>query len=264
MGSENASNVLLEEVADGICTLTLNRPDAMNALNGPLVDSLWHAFWALNARDDVRVVILTAAGDRAFCVGADLKERSRMSESDVRQRLRSYRGTFRAIETLNKPVICAINGWALGGGLELALACDLRIVAQEAKVGLTELRLGVIPGAGGTQRLPRLVGAARAKELIFGAERLGADDAVRLGVVNRVAPRAELLDRTREWAREIAKAAPIALSQAKIAIASGLETDLETGLELEAQAYAVTIPTEDRLEGLAAFAEKRDPVWRNK
>jgi len=261
MSAENASEVLLQTVEDGICTLTLNRPSVMNALNGALVERLRGTFAALDARRDVRVVILTGAGERAFCVGADLKERSGMTDGEVQQRLRDYRAAFRVIESVNKPVICAINGYALGGGLELALACDLRIVADEAQVGLTELRLGIIPGAGGTQRLARLVGSAKAKELIFGAERISATEAVRLGIANRSAPRDALLEHAHSWAEQLARSAPIALAQAKVAISAGIQTDLETGLAIEAQAYAVTIPTKDRREGLAAFVEKRDPVW---
>lgn len=262
MSDELASDVLIEEVDEhGVCVLTINRPQAMNSMDGELVGQLWHWFYQADGRDDVRVVILTAAGDRAFCVGADLKERKSMSDAEVAQRLRDYRGTFRVMESCTKPVICAINGYALGGGLEIALACDIRIMAEEAVVGLTELRLGVIPGAGGTQRLPRIVGIAKAKELLFTASKLGADEALRIGLVNRVAARADLLDAAREMAREITKAAPISLRQAKIAMSRGIEVDLETGLEIEAQCYGATIPTEDRLEGLAAFAEKREPRW---
>ena len=263
MSDELAPDVLLEnfDPKTGVCVLTINRADAMNSLNGELVNQLWHQFYSMAARNDVRVIVLTAAGERAFCVGADLKERKTMSSVEVEQRLRDYRGAFRAIETCPQPVIAAINGYALGGGLELALACDLRLVADEAVVGLTETRLGIIPGAGGTQRLPRVVGVARAKEMIFTAARLDASRAVEIGLVNRRAPRAELLSVATELAIEIARAAPIALRQAKVAISRGIEVDLETGLELEAQCYAATIPTKDRLEGLAAFAEKRAPNW---
>lgn len=265
MTHADAPNVLLEEVdADGICTLTFNRADTMNAMNGELVATLWKKLDEVEGRDDVRVLIVTAAGDRAFCVGADLKERATMSEAEVAQRLRDYRSVFRTLENCGKPVICAINGYALGGGLEIALACDLRVMAAEAVVGLTEARLGVIPGAGGTQRLPRIVGIAKAKELIFTAARLDAEQALQIGLVHRIAPRAQLLDVARDLAREIVRAAPISLRQAKIAMMRGLEVDIETGLEIEAQCYAATIPTQDRLEGLAAFAQKRAPQWTGK
>lgn len=265
MSSEIASDVILEETDDhGVCTLTLNRPDALNSMNGEVVNELANTFYAMNARDDVRAIILTGAGEKAFCVGADLKERRTMSDRDVEQRLRDYRTTFRAVETVNKPVVCAINGYAFGGGLELALACDLRVMAEATRIGLTETRLGIIPGAGGTQRLPRIVGVAKAKELIFTARRLSAEEALAIGLVNRVARGAELLSEARTLSREIAKAAPIALAQAKTAIQRGVEVDLETGLEIEAQCYAATIPTEDRQEGLEAFAEKREPEWQGK
>jgi enoyl-CoA hydratase/carnithine racemase len=265
MSSEVASDVILEEVDDhGVCVLTLNRPDTMNSMNGELVNAMAQTFYALDARDDVRVVVLTGAGDKAFCAGADLKERRDMSDAEVTQRLRDYRTTFRAIEQTGKPVICAINGYAFGGGLEIALACDLRLMAQETKIGLTETRLGIIPGAGGTQRLPRIVGVAKAKELIFTAKRLDADEALSIGLVNRVCPRESLLVEARVLGREIAQAAPIALAQAKTAIQRGVEVDLETGLEIEAQCYAVTIPTQDRMEGLEAFAEKREPEWKGR
>ncbi|AWV87896.1 enoyl-CoA hydratase-related protein [Bradymonas sediminis] len=257
--------VLLKQVdQDGLCTLTLNRPAAMNSLNGALVEALDKAFYELRHDDSVRVVILTAAGDRAFCAGADLKERSGMSEAQVRQRIDDYRRCFGAIDSLPKPVICAINGFAFGGGLEIALACDFRVVAAETKVGLTECRLGIIPGAGGTQRLARLVGASRAKLLIFTAARLSGDEALEIGLVTASVPRAELMDAARALGRKMLDSAPIALAQAKIAIDAGMQTDLHTGLEIESRAYAVTLPTEDRLEGLAAFREKRKPNFQGK
>ncbi len=265
MNDSNASKVLLEELTDdGILTLTINRPDSMNSMNKDVVHQIWHRCYEIDGDDSVRVVILTGAGDKAFCAGADLKERKSMSEADVEQRLRDYRGCFRALEKLNKPVICAINGYAFGGGLEMALACDIRVVAQETKVGLTELGLGIIPGAGGTQRLPRLVGPAIAKEMMFTAARLTGDEAKALGVVNHSVPRANLMTFCQDMAKKMVRCAPVAVRQAKVAIDAGLQTDIDTGLELEAQAYAVTIPTQDRLEGLAAFAEKRDPVWQGK
>ncbi len=257
--------VLLKEVDDdGLCTLTLNRPQAMNSLDGELVDALWQTFYEMRHDDAVRVVILTGAGDRAFCAGADLKERSQMSEAQVRRRIDDYRGAFGAIDTLPKPVICAVNGYAFGGGLEVALACDIRVVAKETKVGLTEARLGIIPGAGGTQRLPRLVGASKAKELIFTGARLTGEEAEAIGLANYAVPRAELMDKAKELGRAMLDSAPIALAQAKIAIDAGMQADLATGLEIESRAYAVTIPTEDRQEGLAAFREKRKPRFVGK
>lgn len=256
--------VLLSERNDTTLILTLNRPSAMNSLNGPILDALDAAFRQAHRDSSVRVVILTGSGDRAFCAGADLKERGSMSEDEVAWRIERYREVFGRIARLSKPVICAINGYAFGGGLELAMACDLRLVARETKVGLTELGLGIIPGAGGTQRLPRLVGAAKAKELMFTAARLTGEEAAELGIANRCVDLAQLRDASLEMAQQIAQSAPIALAQAKAAVDRGLEVDLETGLDIEAQCYAVTVPTEDRLEGLAAFREKRDPEWSGK
>lgn len=253
--------VLLSERNDTTLILTLNRPSAMNSLNGPILDALDAAFREAHRDSSVRVVILTGAGDRAFCAGADLKERGSMSEDEVGWRIERYREVFGRIARIGKPVICAINGYAFGGGLELAMACDLRLVARETKVGLTELGLGIIPGAGGTQRLPRLVGAAKAKELMFTAARLTGEEAAELGIANRCVDSAQLMDESLELARQIARSAPIALAQAKVAVDRGIEVDLESGLDIEAQCYAVTVPTEDRLEGLAAFRQKRDPEW---
>ena len=259
------SDTIVKHVDDeGICTVTLNRPDQLNAMNGELIDFLWHTFYELAYDDQVRVVILTGAGQKAFCVGADLKERKTMTPLQVRKRIDDYGKCFGAIEQCPKPVICAINGYAFGGGLEMALACDIRLMNSKTKIGLTELKLGIIPGAGGTQRLPRLIGPARAKQLIFTGERVDAQRAMHLGIVNEIAEPDALLDQARQLASKMLDSAPIALAQAKIAIDGGLQTDLQTGLMLESRAYAVTIPTEDRLEGLAAFAEKRKPNFQGK
>jgi enoyl-CoA hydratase/carnithine racemase len=247
---------------EGVCTVTLNRPDALNAMNGELVDFLWHTFRSLRHDDDVRVVILTGAGDKAFCVGADLAERREMSEDDTRERLDDYRGAFDAIADLPKPVICAINGYAFGGGLEMALCCDIRVVNRETKVGLTETKLGIIPGAGGTQRLPRLIGEAQAKELIFTGRRISGEKATSIGLANRAAEPGDVREAARELAGDMLDSAPIALAQAKRAIDAGMQTDLATGLDIEKAAYEVTLPTEDRQEGLEAFKEGRDPDFK--
>ena len=256
------TDTIQKEVDDqGICVVTLNRPEVMNAMNGELVDFLWHTFYELHHDPSVRVVILTGAGEKAFCAGADLTERRGMSEAAVRKRIDDYGHCFRAVEQVSKPVICAINGYAFGGGLELALACDVRVMAEETKVGLTELKLGIIPGAGGTQRLPRLIGLGRAKELIFTAARVQAPRALALGLVNDTAPRAALMARAKAMAGQMLGCGPIALAQAKLAINAGMQTDLETGLKLESRAYATTLPTHDRIEGLNAFKEGRPPTF---
>lgn len=250
------------EIADGVAVLELHRPDRMNALSGDLVDALFESMDRVARDPAVRVLILTGAGDRAFCAGADLKERKGMSEADVYRTVRRLRALTNAIAAVPKPVIAAINGYALGGGLELALACDIRLVSSNAIVGLTETRLGVIPGAGGTQRLARLVGPAKAKELIFTAKRLSADEAIALGVASEVHPASELRKKAVELAKNIAKAAPLALREAKFAIDQGAEVDLASGLAIESRAYDVLIPTRDRVEALQAFGEKRRPVFR--
>ena len=258
---KESDKTILKKIEDGICVVTLNRPARLNAMNGELVEALRSTFEHIQDSNDIRVVILTASGDRAFCVGADLKERQTMSDIEVSERIKSYKIAFEAISKLNKPVICAINGFAFGGGLEIALACDFRIAGDTAVLGLTETRLGIIPAAGGTQRLARLVGPSMAKELIFGAVKMSADNAKDRGVVNRVVPMDQLLISAVDWAKQIAMAAPIALAQAKKAIDEGIELSLDDAIDLEAQCYATLIPTEDRLEGLHAFAEKRPPQW---
>jgi len=249
---------------DQVAVLTLNRPDVMNSFNFAMLESLKQKIGEIRFDKDIRVVIITGAGDKAFCAGADLKERITLSEMEVRRFIYTIRNLFTEIEELNKPVIAAINGVALGGGTELLLACDIRIAAQHASMGLTETRLAIIPGAGGTQRLPRLVGRGTAKELIFTGRRVDAKEALEIGLVNRVCVKEALLSECRKTAAMICETGPIAIEQAKYAINKGLETDIGTGLAIESNAYWITIPTEDRLEGLAAFREKRKPVYKGK
>jgi len=211
----------------------------------------------------VRAIVLTGAGDRAFCAGADLKERVGMSVEDVRDFLGLYRAAFDAIARCPKPVVAAVNGVAFGGGLELALACDLRVASATAKLGLTEVSLAIIPGAGGTQRLTRLVGEAKAKELILLARRLTADEALELGIINRVAaPGETALDAALSFIAPLAEAAPIAVAAALDAIDGGLDLPLDAGLLHERRCYERTLASEDRLEALAAFHEKRPPRYR--
>jgi enoyl-CoA hydratase/carnithine racemase len=255
--------VVLEERQDQVVLLTLNRPEAMNSFNVSMLRGLKERLEALQFESDVRVIIITGAG-KAFCAGADLKERATLSEQQVKEFIFTIRNTFTFIESLNKPVIAAVNGVALGGGTELALACDLRMASASASMGLTETRLAIIPGAGGTQRLPRLVGRGKAKELIFTGRRVDAEEALQIGLVNKVCPPSELLAECRAMAAMICETGPIAIQQAKYAINHGLETDLATGLAIESNAYWITIPTEDRLEGLTAFREKRKPVYKGK
>jgi len=260
-------HVLVKDLSDGILTLTLNRPEALNAFSLALLDAFARAVEEAAFDPQTRVVIVTgSAGGKkpSFSTGADLKERAGMSESEVRRFIFKIRSTFTAVENLGRPVIAAINGFAFGGGLELALACDLRVAAQEAVMGLTETSLAIIPGAGGTQRLPRIVGVARAKELIFTAARIRADEALAMGLVNRVVPGDRLMAACRELAATICGNGPIAVQQAKLAINKGIDAPLDVGLNLESSAYWQCIPTEDRLEGLQAFREKRPPVYKGK
>lgn len=253
-------SILLEK-KEGLAIVTINRPEVHNALNRTVLSELAQVTEELANDRQTRVVIITGAGEKAFSAGADLKERRTMSEDEVRHFIRLIRDTFTKIEQMPKPVIAAVNGAAFGGGTELALACDLRIVAEHAMLGLTEVSLGIIPGAGGTQRLSRLVGKTKAKEWIFTARKVTAAEAERWGLANQVTPRGKTLTTAIEWAQAIKENAPLALAQAKLAIDRGLETDLETGLLLETKAYEALIPTKDRLEGLAAFKEKRKPRY---
>jgi enoyl-CoA hydratase/carnithine racemase len=255
--------VVLEDRRDQVVLLTLNRPEVMNSFNFAMLRGLKERMEGIQFDPDVRVVIITGAG-KAFCAGADLKERATYSELQVKEFIFTIRNLFTFIESVGKPVIAAVNGVALGGGTELALACDLRIVSSSATMGLTETRLAIIPGAGGTQRLPRLVGRGKAKELIFTGRRVDAAEALQIGLANKISSPETLLDEARAMAALICETGPIAIQQAKYAINHGLETDLHTGLAIESNAYWITIPTEDRLEGLTAFREKRKPVYKGK
>ena len=255
-------NVLLVEEDAGIATLTLNRPEVMNSFNFSLLHALRDQIESFRFRRDLRVIIITGSGERAFCSGADLKERATLGPDQVREYIYTIRNLFTSIEELNKAVIAAVNGIALGGGTELALASDIRIASSNASMGLTETRLAIIPGAGGTQRLPRLVGKGKAKELIFTGQRIDAQEALKIGLVNKICEPQDLLAECQKMAAMICETGPVAIEQAKYAINYGLETDMHTGLAIESNAYWVCIPTEDRLEGLTAFKEKRKPVYK--
>lgn len=255
---------LLTDERDGIAVLTLNRPQSMNALNRQLLMFLKEQIDIIRFKREIRVVIITGAGEKAFCSGADLKERAGMDETDVKRFIFTIRNLFSSLENLNKPVIAAVNGIALGGGTEMALASDIRIASVKATMGLTETRLAIIPGAGGTQRLPRLIGVGKAKELIFTGRRVDAAEALDIGLVNAVCEPGELMDECFKMAGMILEAGPVAIQQAKYAINAGIETDINTGLSIESNAYWLTIPTEDRLEGLKAFREKRKPIYKGK
>lgn len=256
-------DVLLKELRDGVLTLTINRPAALNCFNMPLLQTFGQTIGHIGFDKEVKVVVITGCpeGKNAFSTGADLKERAGMSPDEVRLYIQTIRNVFTAVEELPKPVIAAVNGYAFGGGLELALACDLRLASKTAVVGLTETSLAIIPGAGGTQRLPRVVGIARAKEMIFRARRITAAEGLEYGLFLEVTEPEGLLPRCLEIAAEIAANGPVALAQAKYAVSKGIEVSLPMGLAIESNAYAVTIPTKDRTEGLTAFREKRKPVY---
>lgn len=238
---------------------TINGEARRNALSKAMVAELAHHVARVSGRDrSVRAVVLTGAGTKAFCAGADLKERASMSEGEVKIFLDSLRATFRAIELSDCVFVAFVNGVAFGGGTELALSCDLRVMDEAAEMGLTEVRLGIIPGGGGTQRLPRLIGKGAAKDLILTGRRVAAEEALSLGLVNRVG---DLEDAT-HLAKMIVENAPIAVGLAKHAIDDGAHLDLDSALALEQRYYQKTLGTEDRLEGLKAFAEKRQPVFK--
>ncbi len=257
-------NVLIREEMGSTVVLTLNRPKAMNSLNFELLYAIRDQVDELQYRSDVRTVILTGGAGKAFCAGADLKERATLSQDEVKKFILTIRNLLTAIQNLNKPVISAVNGIALGGGTELALASDIRIASNNAVMGLTETRLAIIPGGGGTQRLPRIIGVAKAKELIFTGRRVDAKEALEIGLVNKICDPDNLMDECMAMSEMIAETGPIAVEMAKYAINQGIETDLATGLAIESNAYRVTIPTEDRSEGLTAFREKRKPIYKGR
>jgi enoyl-CoA hydratase len=257
-------STLLYEKADGIAKVILNRPDKLNALNSTVYQELYDVFESVENDPEVKVVILTGSGDRAFAAGSDVAEMQNMGPLEVQKFMGTIRKTSDFIYALTKPTIAAISGYALGGGCELAMCCDLRIASEKAKFGQPEINLGLIPGASGTQRLPRLVGAARAKEMIFIGEQIDAATALNLGLVNKVVPPEKLMDEAMEWAGKLAAKSGPVLAMAKMAINTGLDTDLGSGLNMETKCNAVCFATYDRKEGMDAFLEKRKAVFKNK
>ena len=252
----------LEKGSNGVYTFTLARPDAMNALNRELVEAILEAANAIRDDPEARAAVFVGLGDRAFSAGADLKERTGLGSVEVAEVVASISRAMQAIAEIPVPTIAAINGVALGGGFELALACDIRIASTTATMGLPETTLAIIPGGGGTQRLPQIAGEARAKELIFTGRRISAGDALQYGIVHEVAAPDELRMRAQAVAGAIASNGPVAVRAAKEAIVRGLAMPLEQGMALEQEMYGRTVPTKDRREGLEAFREKRAPVYR--
>jgi enoyl-CoA hydratase/carnithine racemase len=254
------ANVLYEK-RNGIAYVTLNRPKVLNALNTPTWRDLRTAFEDAREDDAVRGVILTGAGDKAFIAGADISELAQAGAFQAEESSRFGQGVLEFIENLGKPVIAAINGFALGGGCETAMACTIRIAVEHAKFGQPEVKLGLLPGAGGTQRLPRLVGKGRALHLILSGEMIGAEEAYRIGLVNEIVPAANLITRAEAILKQISANAPIAIKFALEATNKGLDTSQSEGFALEASYFGICAATEDKKEGTSAFLEKRAPQF---
>jgi len=259
------ATLLLTEPAEHVLQVTLNRPDRANAFTSEMARELISVFQALEAEPGLyRCVVLTGAGERAFCAGADLKERNGMTDAEFSAQHYLYERMARAVLACPMPLLGALNGAAFAGGLELALCCDFAYAAETARFALTEVTLGIMPGAGGTQNLPRTIGERRAKEVILTGKPFSAQDALAWGMVNRLLPPAELLPAVLETARTIAGNAPLSVRQAKKSITQGLQMDRASGMLFEIEAYYQLIPTEDRSEGIRAFNEKRKPVFKGR
>lgn len=255
---------LLVEIDAKVATVTVNRPRVLNALDEATLKELEQAFVSFEADPEVKVVILTGAGEKAFVAGGDIAAMQPLGPVAARRFALMAQAVLGRIERFPKPVIAAVNGYALGGGCELAMACDLRIASETARLGQPEINLGIIPGWAGTQRLPRLVGKGRAKELLFTGEMIDAGEAWRIGLVNRVVPAAELMNAARELAKKIAGKGLLALGLAKEAVDRGLEMDLERANACEADLFSLCFATEDQKEGMVAFLEKRTAVFRDR
>jgi enoyl-CoA hydratase len=254
---------LLLEISNRVALLTINRPKSMNSLNPQTLQDLAAMIAELQTNPKVKVIIITGAGEKAFVAGGDVAAMQPLGPQEARAVAQQAQQLFNAIEFGPKVVIAAINGYALGGGCELAMACDLRIVAVGAKLGQPEVNLGIIPGWAGTQRLPRLVGKGKAKELMFTGDMVGAEEALRIGLVNQVVPRAELLTVTRELAGKIAGKSQSAVRLIKQAVDNGLEMDIDRAFAYEAELFGLCFATADQKEGMRAFLEKRQPVWED-
>jgi enoyl-CoA hydratase len=255
------ANLTLER-HDAVALVTVSRPEKLNALNRATLTEIDHAFSTLAADDTVRAIVVTGAGEKSFVAGADIGELSVLDTRGAEEASAFGSAIFRRIERMRAPVIAAVNGFALGGGCELAIACHIRYAADNARFGLPEVGLGIIPGYGGTQRLPRLVGLGIASELIATGRMIDANEALRIGLVNKVLPQAELKAAAMALAAEIATKAPLAVAAALEAARIGTETDLDTGLRLESSLFGMLGSTKDMHDGLSAFVEKRKPAFR--
>lgn len=252
---------LVMEKSNGICTVKINNPKTLNSLNADVLSDLMCAFDEISKDEEVRVAILTGEG-KAFVAGADIAYMSTLNPEQAKKFSENGSKLFRKIETLNKVVIAAVNGYALGGGCELAMACDIRIASANAKFGQPEVGLGIIPGFSGTQRMARLIGMGRAKELIFTGENIDAEEAHRIGLVNKVTEKEELMEYAHKLADKIKSKSGIAVSYAKESINRGTETDIETGIAYESNVFGLCFASEDQKEGMNAFLEKRNANFR--
>ena len=253
---------VLVEKADRIAWVTLNRPEKLNALNNEVLETLERTFAELEQDGGVGAVVLTGAGEKAFVAGADIAELKTLDTAGARVQALRGQAVFQRIESMPKPVVAAVNGFALGGGCELALACHIRVASENAKFGLPEVSLGIIPGYGGTQRLPRLVGKGVALDLILSGEMTSAADALRMGLVSRVVPQAELKAAAEKLARTVLSRGPLALRSALAAVNEGLEMPQDQGLQYEAALFGLLAATQDMQEGMGAFLEKRPAAFR--
>ena len=252
---------IIFDVAEGIATITFNRPKALNALNGELLDEMAAALDKIEEDEDIRVLVLTGAGDKSFVAGADITQLATFNPLQAKMFARKGLQTIGRLQNLVIPVIAAVNGFALGGGSEMALASDFIYASENATFGLPEIKLGIIPGFGGTQRLPRLIGINKAKEMIYTGKLITAAEAEKIGIVNRVLPANALMEETLKTAREIAAKGKVSLRAAKQAVNSGLNVDLATGCQIETDAFAICMASVDGKEGTRAFIEKRKPEF---
>ncbi len=257
-------SLIFQTEPDGIALLTVNRPDKLNALNAGTISELESAFEQFRADASIRGLILTGAGEKAFVAGADVNELAAVAPLEARELSARGQRIFRLFETSPKPSIAAINGFALGGGLELAMCCTMRVASSKAKLGQPEVKLGISPGYGGTQRLPRLVGRGRALEMLLSGDPVDAAEAHRIGLVNHVVPQAELLDFCRQLMRKLLGNAPVAASLIMEAVDLGLNSGIDEGLRFETTVFGLAAATDDRREGTRAFLEKRKPIFAGK
>ncbi len=253
---------IIVTIDDPIATLTINRPQRLNALNPQTMEEIERGIGVVRSNDNIRCLIITGAGEKAFIAGADINSLVTMSAFDEKEFATHGLSVLRSFEHLPIPVIAAVNGYALGGGTELALACDLILASTNAKFGLPEINLGVIPGFGGTQRLARRIGLLRAREMVYTGEMITAEMALSYGLVNHVYTPQDLMNEAQALASKIAAKAPLAIRQAKVALNTGIEMDLDNGLRFETEAVALAFATNDKIEGMTAFIEKREPVFK--